>query len=107
MVEYRLSDTFAALADPTRRAIVQKLAGGERTVSEIAEPFDMSLQAVSKHVRVLESAGLVGRHRDGRVHHIRLLGDPIRGAAQWIESYRSFWEGTLDRLDEFLAEEKR
>ena len=97
-----LSLTFSALADPTRRAILARLALGETSVQELAEPFDMSLPAVSKHLRVLEDAGLLKRRRFGREHHLELEPAPMQQAQIWIEQYRKFWEGSLDRLAEYL-----
>jgi DNA-binding transcriptional ArsR family regulator len=97
-----LNRTFAALADPTRRRILQHLAGGERCVTDLARPYRMSLPAVSKHLRVLENAGLIRRHRNGRVHRLKLEAAPMKQASQWIEFYRHFWEESLDRLDEYL-----
>ena len=94
--------TFAALADPTRRQILAHLARGDRRVTDLARPHDMSLPAVSKHLRVLEDAGLLRRRRYGRVHEMRLDAEPLRKAAQWVEEYRKFWEGSLDRLAAFL-----
>jgi DNA-binding transcriptional ArsR family regulator len=99
-----LDAVFSALADPTRRAILQRLARGAATVGELAEPFDMSLPAVSKHLRVLEAAGLTRRRVEGRVHHIGLAPDSLREAARWLESHRRFWESRLDALESFLAE---
>jgi DNA-binding transcriptional ArsR family regulator len=99
-----LDATFGALADPTRRAIVERLSRGEATVGELAEPFDMSLPAVSKHLSVLERAGLVVRMKDGRMRHCRLIEEPMRDAFEWIGSYGSFWEGKLDSLGRFLNE---
>ena len=97
-----LNNTFAALADPTRRRILKDLAGGDRCVTDLARPYSMSLPAVSKHLRVLERAGLIRRRRRGRVHSLKLQAEPMKQAAQWIEEYRKFWEGSLDRLDEYL-----
>jgi DNA-binding transcriptional ArsR family regulator len=97
-----LDATFAALADPTRRRILESLSQQERRVKELAEPFAMSLPAVSKHLRVLESAGLLKRRRMGREHHIGLEPAPMRNAMLWIEQYRRFWEGSLDALAEYL-----
>src|SRR6478609_1753731 len=94
MVE-RLDDVFAAISDPTRRAILAGLADREMTISEIAEPFDMSFYAVSKHVRVLENAGLILRDVRGREHHCSLNPEPLREAGAWIENYRTFWEQRL------------
>ena len=106
-----LSVTFAALADPTRRAILAKLASGERSVTELAEPFDMSLPAVSKHLRVLENAGLIVRGRDAQFRPCRLDPAPLKQVAEWAERYRQIWEKRLDRLDTVLqdlkAKEKR
>jgi DNA-binding transcriptional ArsR family regulator len=105
MVKYpsaTLDRTFAALADPTRRRILTHLAGGNQRVTDLARPFDMSLPAISKHLRVLEKAGLLRRRRYGRVHEINLEARPLKDAAQWVEKYRKFWEGSLDRLAEYL-----
>jgi DNA-binding transcriptional ArsR family regulator len=98
----QLSRTFAALADPTRRAMLARLARGEATVNELAEPFSISLQAVSKHLKVLEHAGLVTRSRAAQQRPARLRGGPLGDAAQWLTFYRRFFEGSLDRLDEHL-----
>lgn len=97
-----LNRTFAALADPTRRRILARLAHGERCVTDLARPYSMSLPAVSKHLRVLENAGLIRRRRDGRVHSLKLEAAPMKQASRWIEEYRRFWEGSLDRLDKYL-----
>jgi DNA-binding transcriptional ArsR family regulator len=97
-----LDATFGALADPTRRAILARLAQGEAMVTELAEPFRVSLPAISKHVRVLESAGLLEREVDGRVHRCRLAARPMKNAAEWIEQYRSFWELQFDALAKHL-----
>src|SRR6266516_3767998 len=97
-----LDKTFAALADPTRRRILAHLARGDRRVTDLARPHDMSLPAVSKHLRVLEKAGLLRRRRHGRVHEMQLNAKPLKQAAQWVEEYRKFWEGSLDRLAEYL-----
>src|SRR5215472_110714 len=97
-----LSLTFAALADPTRRRILAHLAQGDKCVTHLARPHAMSLPAVSKHLRVLEKAGLLRRRRYGRVHEMRLDAKPLKKAAQWVEEYRKFWEGSLDRLAEYL-----
>lgn len=97
-----LDAVFGALADPTRRAILEQLAQGGATVGELAEPFDVSRPAISKHLRVLERAGLVLRHRDGRVSRCGLDASPMAGASAWVEQYRVFWEGQLDRLARFL-----
>lgn len=107
MVKYQadsLNATFAALADPTRRAIMKRLTAQKRSVTELAEPFEISLAAISKHLRVLEKAGLVVQEREGRVRRCRLSGRPLRDAARWIERYRQFWEESFDRLDEYLHE---
>ena len=98
-----LDATFGALADPTRRAIVQRLTRGEASVGELAEPFEISLPAISKHLTVLEKAGLIARTREGRVRHCRLIEEPMRDAFEWIATYGKFWEGQLDSLDRFLA----
>jgi DNA-binding transcriptional ArsR family regulator len=105
MVKYSpnlLNRTFAALADPTRRRILEHLAHGDRCVTDLARPHAMSLPAVSKHLRVLEKAGLLRRCRYGRVHEMQLEAKPLKEAAQWVEEYRKFWEGSLDRLAEYL-----
>jgi DNA-binding transcriptional ArsR family regulator len=105
MVKYSsrtLDRTFAALADPTRRRILAHLARGDRRVTDLAQPHDMSLPAVSKHLRVLEKARLLRRRRYGRVHEMRLNAGPLKKAAQWVEDYRKFWEGSLDRLAAYL-----
>jgi DNA-binding transcriptional ArsR family regulator len=99
-----LDRTFSALADPTRRRILAHLAGGDRCVTDLARPHSMSLPAVSKHLRVLEQAGLVRRRRDGRVHRLRLEAEPLRQAQAWIEEYRKFWEASFDRLDQYLKQ---
>jgi DNA-binding transcriptional ArsR family regulator len=102
-----LSLTFAALADPTRRAILARLAEGEATVNELAEPFDMTLPGVSKHLKVLERAGLVSRGRVAQSRPCRLEAAPLREAADWVERYRRFWEGSFDRLEDYLRELQR
>ena len=99
-----LSTTFAALADPTRRAILARLASGEATVSELAEPFEMSGPAISKHLKVLEHAGLISRGRQAQWRPCRLKADPLKAAADWLEEYRRFWEESFDRLDDYLRE---
>ena len=99
-----LDATFGALSDATRRGILARLALGESSVSELAAPYEMSLPAVSKHLRVLENAGLVTRHKDGRVHRCRLIAEPMKDAAEWIERYRMFWEEQFDALERYLAE---
>jgi DNA-binding transcriptional ArsR family regulator len=101
-----LSETFAALADPTRRAILARLASGEATVTELAEPFDMSMPAVSKHLKVLERAGLIARGREAQWRPCRLDAEPLKDVAGWVERYRSFWEQRFDRLGEYLSELK-
>jgi DNA-binding transcriptional ArsR family regulator len=97
----RVSATFAALADPTRRAILQRLAQGELSVTALAEPFDMSLPAISRHLKVLERAGLVSRGREAQWRPCRLTAEPLRDAVGWLEQYRPFWEQSLDRLNEY------
>jgi DNA-binding transcriptional ArsR family regulator len=104
MTADQLSTTFAALADPTRRAILARLASGECSVTELAEPFEMSLPAVSKHLRVLERAGLIGRRREAQWRHCRIEGGPLKAVADWTERYRHIWERRLDRLDAYLQE---
>ncbi len=98
----QLSDTFAALSDPTRRAILGRLAQGEATVNELAEPFPISVQAVSKHLKVLENAGLITRSRTAQLRPSRLEAAPLREAADWLERYRRFWQGSFERLEERL-----
>src|SRR6266704_7093017 len=110
MVKYSsrtFNRTFAALADSTRRHILQHLARGDRCVTHLARPHAMSLPAVSKHLRVLEKAGLLRRRRHGRVHEMQLDAKPLRQAAQWVEEYRKFWEGSLDRLAEYLEKQNQ
>ncbi len=97
-----ISSTFAALADPTRRAILARLALGETSVTKLAEPFEMSMPAVSKHLRVLERAGLITRGREAQWRPCKLKAEPLREAAGWLEEYRQFWEQSFDRLDEYL-----
>jgi DNA-binding transcriptional ArsR family regulator len=99
-----LSSTFAALADPTRRAILARLAAGQASVTELGEPFAMSLPAVSKHLKVLERAGLIARGREAQWRPCRLDAGPLKDAAKWLERYRRFWEESLDRLDQYLRE---
>lgn len=99
-----LNRTFAALADPTRRRILEELARGDRCVTDLARPHEMSLPAVSKHLRVLEKAGLIRRRRRGRVHSLRLNAEPMKAAQAWIEAYRRHWEESFSRLDAFLSE---
>jgi DNA-binding transcriptional ArsR family regulator len=110
MVNYSegvLDSTFAALSDGTRRGILARLAQGENSVSGLAAPYEMSLPAVSKHLRVLEKAGLVKRHKDGRVHRCRLVAEPMKDAAAWIEHYRQFWENQFDSLARYLEESQK
>ena len=105
MVEYNsrlLNRTFAALADPTRRRILAQLAKGAECVTELARPHAMSLAAVSKHLIVLEKAGLVKRRRDGRVHSLALEAKPMQAAQAWLDRYRNFWEGNLDQFEQYL-----
>jgi DNA-binding transcriptional ArsR family regulator len=103
----QLSATFAALADPTRRAILAQLMSGERSVTELAEPFDMTMPAVSKHLRVLERAGLITRRRDAQWRHCRIEASPLKEVADWTERYRHIWEGRFDRLDAYLQQLKK
>src|SRR5215207_6116799 len=98
-----LSTTFAALADPTRRAILARLASGECSVTELAEPFEMSMPGVSKHLRVLERAGLIARGRDAQWRPCRLEAAPLKEVADWAENYRVFWDESYRRLDQYLA----
>jgi DNA-binding transcriptional ArsR family regulator len=108
MVEYSvLDDTFAALSDPSRRAILAALQSGERRITELAGPFPMSLNAVSKHVKALERARLVRRRVQGREHYIGLAPEPLAAAAAWIQQYRAFWEPRLEALAEFLEEQEK
>jgi DNA-binding transcriptional ArsR family regulator len=110
MVEYRattLNRVFSAVADPTRRAILKNLKQGSATVTEIARAFPVSLNAVSKHIRVLERAGLVRREIHGRQHHCRLVARPLRQATAWLDHYRKFWEIRLDALEQHLAAERK
>lgn len=104
MTSDTLSTTFAALADPTRRAILTRLARGEASVTELAKPFDMSLPAISKHLKVLERAGLIERRRDAQWRPARLDAEPLHDVADWLEQYRRFWEESLDRLEEYVRE---
>jgi DNA-binding transcriptional ArsR family regulator len=101
--ERRLDVVFSAMADPTRRAILARLALGDSAVTKLAEPFAISLPAISRHLRVLESAGLISRRVEGRIHRCRLEAGPMKEAAQWIEFYRRFWQERLDALGEFLT----
>jgi DNA-binding transcriptional ArsR family regulator len=100
----RLDRTFAALADPTRRAILARLATGETTVTDLAEPFEMTLPAISKHLKVLERAGLISRSRERQWRPARLEAGPLRDVAEWTGRYRRFWEQSYERLDEYLDE---
>jgi DNA-binding transcriptional ArsR family regulator len=97
-----LSTAFAALADPTRRAILARLASGEASVTELAAPFDMSMPAVSKHLKVLQRAGLIARGREAQWRPCRLEAGPLKNVADWVDHYRQFWEESFDRLDEYL-----
>jgi DNA-binding transcriptional ArsR family regulator len=103
----QLSTTFAALADPTRRAILARLTNGEASVTALAEPFDMSMPAISKHLKVLERAGLIARSRDAQWRPCHLEPGPLKEVADWIEHYRAFWEESFDRLDAYLRELKK
>ncbi len=100
----QLSSTFAALADPTRRAILARLSKGEMSVTDLAEPFKMSLPGVSKHLKVLERAGLISRGRDAQWRPCRLNAAPLKDVADWVDHYRKFWHESFDRLDEYLKE---
>ena len=100
--EHQLSLTFAALADPTRRAILAHLSQGEASVTELAQPFDMSLPAISKHLKVLERAGLITRSREAQWRPCQLEANPLKDVDQWLEQYRQFWEQSFDRLDDYL-----
>jgi DNA-binding transcriptional ArsR family regulator len=104
MPPVRLDSTFAALADPTRRAILARLASGEASVTALAEPFEMSMPAISKHLKVLERAGLIARGREAQFRPCRLNPQPLRDVSDWVEKYRQFWEQSLDRLEEYLQE---
>jgi DNA-binding transcriptional ArsR family regulator len=99
-----LSNTFSALADPTRRAILSRLAKGEATVTELAEPFEVSMPGISKHLKVLERAGLITRGRNAQWRPCRLKAEPLRDVADWVEHYRRFWEESFDRLDDYLKQ---
>jgi DNA-binding transcriptional ArsR family regulator len=103
----QLSRTFAALADPTRRAILARLSRGQSTVNELAEPFEMSLPAVSKHLRVLEAAGLIARGRDAQWRPARLVAGPLAPAADWIDGYRQFWDHSFDELANHLSSQQK
>ena len=104
MVTDQLSLTFSALADPTRRAILARLTSGQVSVTELAEPHDMSLPAISKHLRVLERCGLITRSREAQVRPCRLKAEPMKAAVDWLEHYRQHWEQRLDRLEDYLRE---
>jgi DNA-binding transcriptional ArsR family regulator len=107
MLHDHLTTTFAALADPTRRAILARLSGGEATVTELAEPFAMSLPAVSRHLKVLERAGLITRGRDAQWRPCRIEPEPLKEVSDWLEHYRQFWEESFERLDDYLFEAQR
>src|SRR6188768_1666848 len=107
MASDQLSTTFAALADPTRRAILARLTAGEASVTELAEPFDMSMPAISKHLKVLERAGLVARGREAQWRPCRLDPAPLKDVAAWVERYREMWEQRFDRLDDYLRQLQR
>jgi len=102
-----LSTTFAALADPTRRAILARLSSGEATVTELAEPFDLSLPAISKHLKVLQRAGLIAQGRKAQWRPCRLEAGPLKDVTEWLEHYRRFWDESFDRLDDYLREIQR
>jgi DNA-binding transcriptional ArsR family regulator len=104
MTEDRLDATFASLADPTRRAILARLAQGEATVNELAEPFEMSLPAISRHLKVLERAGLISRGREAQWRPCRLEAGPLKDIANWVERYRRFWDQSFDRMADYLKE---
>ena len=104
MTTDQLSLTFAAISDPTRRAILVRLSQGEAPVKELAAPFQMTMPAITKHLKVLEKAGLIERSRSAQMRPCKLRAEPLKAASSWIESYRSFWEGSLDRLDDYLQE---
>jgi len=107
MTSDRLSTTFAALAHPTRRALLARLAGGQASVNDLAEPFEMSLPAISKHLAVLERAGLIARSRSAQFRPCHLRAKPLKEAVGWLDHYRRFWEGSFDRLEIYLEEMKR
>lgn len=107
MTNDQLSTTFAALADPTRRAILARLATGEASVTQLAEPFEMTMPAISKHLKVLERAGLIAQGRDAQWRPRRLEPAPLKEVASWVEHYRRFWEESFDRLDAYLRELKK
>jgi DNA-binding transcriptional ArsR family regulator len=103
----KLDNTFAALADPTRRAILSKLASGEASVSEIAKPFHMTMPAITKHLKVLERAGLISRGKEAQWRPCRLQASPLKEVSDWVEHYRRFWEESFDRLEDYLHELKK
>jgi DNA-binding transcriptional ArsR family regulator len=103
----QLSTTFAALADPTRRAILARLASGEASVTELAQPFAMSMPAISKHLKVLERAGLIARGREAQWRPCRIQPEPLKNVSEWVEAYRTIWEQRLDRLDAYLSDLKK
>src|SRR5215510_10831936 len=107
MTQDQLSNTFAALADPTRRAMLARLAGGEASVTALAEPFAMSMPAISKQLKVLERAGLIKRGRDAQWRPCRLQAGPLKAVEEWLESYRQFWTESFDRLDKYQTELKK
>jgi DNA-binding transcriptional ArsR family regulator len=107
MQQDHLTTTFAALADPTRRAILARLSTGEATVNELAEPFAISLPAISRHLKVLERAGLISRGRDAQWRPCRISPEPLKEVSDWLENYRQFWEGRFERLDEYLDKLQR
>jgi DNA-binding transcriptional ArsR family regulator len=107
MVEERLDTTFRALADPTRRGMLARLALGDKSIGELAEPFAMTFAGASKHVKVLEEAGLVARRRDGRTHVIRLEAKPLAEAERWLKQWEKFWSGRLDRLEAAINARKK
>ena len=107
MTPDRLSTTFAALADPTRRAILARLSSGEKSVTELAEPFDLSLPAISKHLKVLQRAGLIAQGRKAQWRPCRLEPGPLKDVAEWLEHYRRFWDKSFDRLNDYLREIQR
>ncbi|HEY4051430.1 MAG TPA: metalloregulator ArsR/SmtB family transcription factor [Acidobacteriaceae bacterium] len=107
MIPDHLSTTFAALADPTRRAILARLASGEASVTELAQPFDMTMPAISKHLKVLERAGLIGRSREAQWRPCKLEPAPLKDVAEWLENYRRFWADSFTRLDDYLRAIKK
>ena len=104
MATDQLSTTFAALADPTRRAILARLASGEASVTQLAEPFNMSMPAISKHLKVLERAGLIARGREAQWRPCKLEAKPLKEVSDWVQHYRQFWEQSFDRLDDYLLD---